>query len=126
MDILNKHFRPEFLNRIDEIIIFHPLNQKHILQIIEFQLKEIAKRLSERAISLKVTPATKKFLSEKGYDPVFGARPLKRALQKEVLDRLALMMIKGEIAQESSLEIDAKSGRVVLRPLPEREPVERK
>ena len=115
LDILNKHFRPEFLNRIDEIIIFHPLSQAQINTIVDLQIAQIQKRLMDRNITIKVRPAAKKVLAEKGYDPVYGARPLKRALQKEILDKLALSMIKGEIENGDSIEIDAKKEELTFK-----------
>ena len=108
LDILTKNLRPEFLNRIDEVIIFHPLSREHIETIVEQQIEIIAKRLSDREIKIKVKPGAKKYLAEKGYDPIYGARPLKRTLQKEVLDKLALAMIKGEVEKGDIIEIDSK------------------
>ena len=115
LGILNKNFRPEFLNRVDEVIFFHPLSRSHIGEIVDLQLVEIQRRLTERNLKLTVTAAAKKLLGEKGYDPVFGARPLKRVLQKEVLDRLALLMIKGETEKDDVVEIDARAGEIKLR-----------
>lgn len=125
LDILHKHFRPEFLNRVDEIIIFHPLAQKHIEKIVELQLALIQKRIADRGFTLKVKPAAKKFLAIHGFDPVFGARPLKRCLQKEILDKLALMMIKGDIEKGAILEIDAKKDAIIFHAVPEAEPVKK-
>ncbi len=121
LDILNKHFRPEFLNRIDEIIIFHPLSRKHIDDIVNRQIELIGERLAPRAISIKIKPGAKKVLADKGYDPLYGARPLKRIMQKEILDKLALAMIKNEIEKGDSLEIDAdKEGLLQFKVLHEK------
>ena len=125
MDILTKHFRPEFLNRVDEIVIFHPLARKHILQIVELQIAQIQKRLTDRGISLRVSSSAKKLLGEKGYDPVFGARPLKRAIQREILDKLALAMIKGEIEKSDTVEIDTKKDTLIFKTVHEQETVKR-
>jgi ATP-dependent Clp protease ATP-binding subunit ClpB len=115
LEILNKQFRPEFLNRVDEIIIFHPLGHKQIEKIVELQILIIKKRLLERQVKLVVKPQAKKLLADKGFDPVFGVRPLKRALQKEILDKLALMMIKGEVEKNSQVEIDAQKDAIILK-----------
>ena len=125
LEVLHKHFRPEFLNRIEEVIIFHPLLRKHIEKIVELQINIIAARLLTRDITLKVKPGAKKLLSEKGYDPVFGARPLKRVLQKEILDRLALLMIKGELEKNEVIEIDAKKEEIILERAHEHEPAKK-
>ncbi len=124
-DILNKNFRPEFLNRIDEIIIFHPLAKKLIEKIVDIQLVLVEKRLAERGVGLRIKPQAKKLLAEKGYDPIFGARPLKRTIQKEILDRLALQMIKGEVEKGATLEIDAKKDEIIFHVVHEAEPAKK-
>src|SRR5205085_987380 len=86
--------------------------KKHIDIIVDIQIQLIAKRLADRNITIKVKPAAKKILAEKGYDPVYGARPLKRALQREILDKLALSMIKGEIENGDTIEIDGKGSEL--------------
>ena len=86
---LNGRFRPEFLNRIDDKIVFHPLQQEDLLEIVQIQLKRLQKRLDERRIELEMNPDAMKFLSETGFDPLYGARPLKRAIQKELETPLA-------------------------------------
>lgn len=93
-DALRKHFRPEFLNRIDEIIIFHTLTQEQVLQIVDLQMAEIAKRLKENQIEIELTPAAKKWLAEQGFDPQFGARPLRRTLQKQVESPLSVKILR--------------------------------
>ena len=125
MEILTKQFRPEFLNRVDEIVIFHPLARKHILQIVELQILQIQKRLADRGISLNIAASAKKFLAEKGYDPIYGARPLKRSLQREILDKLALAMIKGEIEKGDSVDIDIKKDAIVFKTVHESETVKK-
>ncbi|NQV89231.1 MAG: ATP-dependent chaperone ClpB [Parcubacteria group bacterium] len=112
---LKDHFRPEFLNRIDESIVFHALSEKHIEQIVGLQLEIVEKRLQEqRGISLKVSDAAKKLLAEKGYDPVYGARPLKRVIQSEILDPLAMKIITGELKEDQTVSIGAKAGVITL------------
>ena len=94
-EALRSHFRPEFLNRIDEIVFFHSLDREHIKQIVEIQLRGLLKRLSDRKITVQLTEPAKEFLVREGYDPVYGARPLKRALQRKLLDPLALRVLEG-------------------------------
>ncbi len=93
---LHRHFRPEFLNRIDEVIIFHALEMKHIKRIIDIQLKRLAKIIAERGINIDISEAAKEHLAREGYDPAFGARPLKRALQREIIDPLAMRLLEGK------------------------------
>ncbi len=108
MEALRSNFRPEFLNRIDEIIIFKPLTQEQLADIVDIQLEGVNKRLAERQMHLEVTDAAKDWLSKRGYDPVFGARPLKRLIQREVLDRLARMVLSGELRDGETAVIDAE------------------
>jgi ATP-dependent Clp protease ATP-binding subunit ClpB len=115
MGMLTEHFRPEFLNRLDEITIFHSLSEDNIKHIVELQLDRVAKRLLERRkIEMTVSNSAKKLLAEKGYDPAFGARPLKRVIQTEILDALAKKIISGNVAEETTVKIDAKKGQVVI------------
>ena len=93
---LHRHFRPEFLNRIDDIIIFHALDMQHIMRIIEIQLKRLQKIIAERGITIEISNPAKEHLAREGYDPAFGARPLKRALQKEIIDPLAIRLLEGK------------------------------
>ncbi len=115
MEVVTAHFRPEFLNRIDEIIIFRNLSLADIKQIVEIQLGTLRKRLAERGISLELTDAAKEFIAGRGYDPVYGARPLKRALQKEVVDPLALKALSGDFVPGDTVVVDSKNGEVVMR-----------
>ena len=105
-DALRKHFRPEFLNRIDEIIIFHTLTQEQVLQIVDLQMAEIAARLKENQIEIELTPAAKKWLAEQGYDPQFGARPLRRTLQKQVESPLSVKILRGEFKTGDRVLVD--------------------
>jgi ATP-dependent Clp protease ATP-binding subunit ClpB len=107
MDALRAHFRPEFLNRIDEIIFFHALGREDIKRIIEIQIRSLMKRLEERKIHVELTEAAKDQLVEDGYDPSYGARPLKRAIQRQVLDPLALQVLEGRFVEGDTVVVDA-------------------
>jgi ATP-dependent Clp protease ATP-binding subunit ClpB len=107
MEALREHFRPEFLNRIDEIIFFHALDRDHMKQIIDIQLAGLAKRLEERKIHVQLTDAAREQLVREGYDPTYGARPLKRTIQRRVLDPLAMKVLEGEFAEGDAVEVDA-------------------
>ena len=103
---LDRHFRPEFLNRLDEIILFHSLKKEHILQIVDIQIRRLRKLLSERNLTLELTEAAREFLAEHGYDPVFGARPLKRTIQRELQDPLALYILEGQVEEGNHILVD--------------------
>jgi len=105
-DALRAHFRPEFINRIDEIVWFHALDKAHIRQIVEIQLRGLLKRLGDRKIRVDLTDAAKDFLVREGYDPVYGARPLKRALQRRLLDPLALRVLEGAFHEGDTIAVD--------------------
>jgi ATP-dependent Clp protease ATP-binding subunit ClpB len=109
--------RPEFINRIDEIVLFHPISREQVENIIEIQINHLRPRLAERHITLQLTPAAKAYLAQEGYDPQFGARPLKRVIQREVENRLALAILNGEIHEGSTVEIDAEGDKIVIRPV---------
>src|SRR5216117_2047028 len=104
---INKTFNPEFLNRLDDVIVFHPLTREHIAQIVTILLKEVQRRLGEEELTLRLTPAASDFLVERGYDEHFGARPLKRAIQKYVEDPLSEKILVGEFARGEEVEVDA-------------------
>ncbi|MCS7051336.1 MAG: AAA family ATPase, partial [Thermomicrobium sp.] len=106
MAAVRSHFRPEFLNRIDEIIMFRPLTREQLAQIVDIQLRQVRQRLKQRTITLQVTPRAKEWLAERGYDPVYGARPLKRVIQRELLDRLANQLLRGEIREGDTVIVD--------------------
>jgi len=108
---MKRIFNPELINRIDEILIFHALGMEHIMQIIDIQLAEMAKRLAERGLAIHVTPEAKKFIAEKGFDPVYGARHLKRALQKHLDDPLAEEILAGQFAGDCHIEVDVAPDR---------------
>jgi ATP-dependent Clp protease ATP-binding subunit ClpB len=107
LDELRRAFRPEFLNRLDEIIVFHGLSEEHLKQIVEIQLGTLRARLDERHITLELTDAAKTRLVRTGYDPNYGARPLKRAIQREIETPLAKRIVAGEIHQSESILVDA-------------------
>jgi len=115
MDEMRQHFRPEFLNRVDEILIFHRLTQDHLRAIVDIQLRGLQRRLSERNITLTLTDKAREFLAERGFDPAYGARPLKRLIQKEIQDQLALRLLNGEFADGARIEADAGDGTLVFR-----------
>jgi len=115
MEALKEHFRPEFLNRIDEIIIFNYLGKPEIKKIVELELAKVQKRLEKKKIKLKITEKTKEYLAEKGFDQNLGARPLKRVIQKEVLDPLALKIVAGLVKEKEEIVVDIDKGKVVFR-----------
>ncbi len=104
--ILQAHFRPEFLNRVDEIIVFHSLSREHLAQIVGIQLKRLGALLAERGFRIEVSEAAREYLAEKGYDPDFGARPLKRTIQRELQDPLALQVLSGEFRDGDVIRVD--------------------
>jgi ATP-dependent Clp protease ATP-binding subunit ClpB len=122
MDALRSNFRPEFLNRIDEIIIFKPLSKEQIGDIVDIQLQNVNDRLAERQMHLEVTPEARRWLAERGYDPAFGARPLKRLIQREVLDRLARLVLSGELRDGETVVIDADGDELQFRTARSEEP----
>jgi ATP-dependent Clp protease ATP-binding subunit ClpB len=112
LEALRQHFRPEFLNRVDEIVLFEPLRKADIGRIVEIQLSRLRKLLEQKRLTLEVTPAAMAFLAEHGYDPVYGARPLKRAIQKYVQDPLALKVLGGEFLAGDAIKVDAGKGEL--------------
>ncbi|MGP8078473.1 MAG: ATP-dependent chaperone ClpB [Thermoplasmata archaeon] len=111
---LRQHFRPEFLNRLDEIVIFHALTEREIGRIVALQLDQVAERLKDRRIVLKASDAAKRLLASEGFDPDFGARPLKRTVQRRVVDPLTTRLLAGEIPDGSTIEIGAKAGELTV------------
>jgi ATP-dependent Clp protease ATP-binding subunit ClpB len=112
--VLRDHFRPEFLNRVDEIIVFKPLTQEQLGSIVDIQLRRLQKRLDERKITLVVTAAARKLLIERSWDPVYGARPLKRAIQRLVQDPLAMMLLEGKFSEGDIVDVDVRGGELVF------------
>ncbi len=113
-EALKQFFRPEFLNRIDEVVIFDRLQADQLEAIVKIQLDRVIKRLEKQNIHLELTDAAARYLADQGYDPVFGARPLKRAIQKHLLDPLSLAVLEGDYADGDRIRVDAKDGRVVF------------
>ncbi len=112
MEIVGKHFRPEFINRVDEVVVFHPLGREHIRAISEIQLSYLRKRLQERDMDLVFTDAAKDKLGEAGFDPVYGARPLKRAIQQLVENPLAQAILSGRFAPGDVIVAELKDERI--------------
>ena len=113
-EILRQQFRPEFLNRVDEIVIFNRLGMKEILEIVDIQLKRLEKRLNERNIKLTVTDAAKRLTAEKGFDPVFGARPIKRVIQREIVDPLSIKILSKEFSEGDTVIVDVKDSTFIF------------
>ena len=114
MEVLKRSVRPEFLNRIDEVIMFEPLTSKDIRDILMLQICQIQGMLSEKGINLSFTPAALDYLASKGYDPAYGARPIKRLLQKELINELATQIIGGNISAENDVKVDCSNGKLVF------------
>jgi ATP-dependent Clp protease ATP-binding subunit ClpB len=115
MNELRAHFRPEFLNRLDETIMFKPLTKKDVGQIIDLLVKDVNKRLVEREVSIELTDVAKDFVVEGGYEPMYGARPLKRYLQKHVETLAARLILEGNVGRGSVIVIDVEDGRLTGR-----------
>jgi ATP-dependent Clp protease ATP-binding subunit ClpB len=114
MDVVRAHFRPEFLNRLDEIILFHRLAADHMGPIVDIQVGNVGKLLKDRKIKLDLTDGARAWLGRVGYDPVYGARPLRRAVQKYLQDPLADKILKGEVPDGSTLRVDEGDGKLEL------------
>ncbi len=114
MEIVRSHFRPEFLNRLDEVILFHRLGQAHMAPIVDIQVSRVDKLLADRKIVLDLTDAARAWLGRVGYDPVYGARPLKRAVQRYLQDPLADMILRGEVKDGTTVKVDEGDGKLVL------------
>ena len=121
-EALRRHFRPEFFNRIDDVIVFHRLTREEIEKIVQIQLAGLAKTLLDRGIRLTWTPEARKYLAARGYDPTYGARPLKRLIQKQVSDRLAESLLQGNIGEGDAAELtvspDRESLQIVKKSVP--------
>ena len=115
MSVVSQHFRPEFINRIDETVVFHPLNKDNIRAIAEIQLKRLINRMESRGYVLHFTDSTLDFISEIGYDPIYGARPLKRAIQQEIENPLAQQILSGSLLPEKPISVDYVDGKIVAK-----------
>jgi ATP-dependent Clp protease ATP-binding subunit ClpB len=114
MEVVRAHFRPEFLNRLDEIILFHRLGQEHMGPIVDIQVGRVQRLLADRKIKLDLTDAARAWLGRVGYDPVYGARPLKRAVQKYLQDPLADAILRGEVPDGSTVKVEEGDGKLLL------------
>jgi ATP-dependent Clp protease ATP-binding subunit ClpB len=114
LEALNQHFRPEFLNRVDEIIIFHSLSLEDLVKIVDIQLAHLEKRLTEYKITLQVSDEAKRYLAQEGFDPVFGARPLKRVIQRELQDPLAREMLEGKFSEGETVRVVLRDGQLAF------------
>jgi ATP-dependent Clp protease ATP-binding subunit ClpB len=124
LEEVNRFFRPEFLNRVDEIIVFHALSEEHLVRIVDIQLERLRARLAERHIAIELTDEARRRLVRIGYDPSYGARPLKRAIQKNLETRLGHMLLEGSIRDGQSvlIDFDDRAGALTFTPQPAREP----
>jgi ATP-dependent Clp protease ATP-binding subunit ClpB len=116
MDVLRSHFKPEFLNRVDDIVVFTQLAREQIAQIIDVQLEKLRKNLADRGISIVLEDSAKDMLVEEGYDPTFGARPLKRAIQTLIQNPLAVKLLNGEIGSGQTIRVSADGGAMKFTP----------
>jgi ATP-dependent Clp protease ATP-binding subunit ClpA len=120
---LRRAFRPELLNRIDEVVVFRPLGREEIAAIVGIQAGQLQKRLADRRIALELTPAAEALLAREGFDPTYGARPLKRTIQKMVQDPLAMSLLEGEFSEGDAVVADADGDEIVFRKRLPAEPV---
>ncbi len=111
---LRRSFRPEFLNRLDEIILFRPLTRENLNSIIDLMVESLRKRLKDRDLDLELTDAAKELIIERGYDPLYGARPLRRVLQSSVETLVARTILRGDISAGSTITVDARDGELVV------------
>jgi ATP-dependent Clp protease ATP-binding subunit ClpB len=114
LEVVRTHFRPELLNRIDDIVVFRPLGLEQIEKIVEIQLGSLRKRLAERDLELELTPAAREFLAREGFDPIYGARPLKRAIQREIVQPLAMRLLQGDFHDGDTIVVDASDGQIAF------------
>jgi len=114
MNELRRHFRPEFLNRVDDIVLFKPLTLNEVEQIVGLLTKDLSRRLEERNIKVEIADAARKFIAKSGYDPVYGARPLRRYLQRELETRIGRALIAGDVVDGATLRVDLKNDELVI------------
>ena len=118
LEALRRHFRPEFLNRVDEVVVFRALTEAELAKIVDIQLEGLRRRLADRRITIEVTDAAKSYLAKVGYDPVFGARPLKRAIQREVETPVARLIVAGKLRDGGTVRVDAGGDGLRVEPGP--------
>ncbi len=114
MALLRQRLKPEFLNRVDEIIVFHSLSKEDIKKIVDLQINLVQKQLDEQGLKIELTETAKEYLAQKGYDPAFGARPLKRVIQKEILNELSLVILEGKFENGQTIRVDVENGRIIF------------
>jgi len=107
-------FRPEFLNRIDEIVLFHPLSREHLKRIVDIQMEQVRRRMAERKIEIELTDAAKELLVNEGYDATYGARPLKRTIQRLILDPFARQVLEGKFSEGDTVVVDVEKDKIVF------------
>jgi ATP-dependent Clp protease ATP-binding subunit ClpB len=116
MSVVRAHFRPEFLNRLDDIVLFHRLQREQMGTIVDIQLKRLQKLLDERKIALDLDESARAWLADKGYDPAYGARPLKRVIQREVQDPLADKILAGDVPDGSTVRVSGGTDKLIFLP----------
>ena len=114
LELMRHHFRPEFLNRVDEVVVFHSLDKNQIVAIVDFQLRRLTARLASRRIELEVTEEAKAFIADAGYDPVYGARPIKRTIQKALESEVARRLLAGEIQEGKTLVVGVEDSALTF------------
>jgi len=117
MEALRRHFRPEFLNRVDEVVVFRALTEAELAKIVDIQLEGLRRRLTERRIALEVIEAARAHLARAGYDPVYGARPLKRVIQREVETPIARMIVAGKLRDGGTVRVDVTGDTLRVEPV---------
>ena len=115
LEVLKRIVRPEFLNRIDEVIMFEPLSQSDILAILRMQMAELQGRLSENGVSISFSPEFEEYMSTRGYEPAYGARPIKRLIQKELVNLLAKNILDGHVRRDSEILVDVSDGEIIVK-----------
>ena len=114
LEVLKRTVRPEFLNRIDEVIMFEPLSQMDIREILRMQMRDLQEKLGENGVVVEFTNDFEEYMSTKGYEPAYGARPIKRLMQKELINLLAKSILDGHVHRDSTIVVDVKEGQIVL------------
>jgi ATP-dependent Clp protease ATP-binding subunit ClpB len=114
MGDLQRHFRPEFLNRVDDIVLFKPLGMTQIERIVELQFNDLRRRLAERQIAVELTDSARELIAKQGFDPVYGARPLRRYISHEVETMVGRALIRGDVQDGSTIRVDAQNGELVV------------
>ena len=114
LEVLKRTVRPEFLNRIDEVIMFEPLSQSDIREILKMQIRDLQNKLSENGVTVEFSREFEDYMSTKGYEPQYGARPIKRLMQKELINLLAKSILDGQVRRDSTIVVDVLDGRIVI------------